>query len=74
MAQVLELAQLAHRDGVTKVQVGGGRVVAAVDPQGAAFFFGLDQSLAQLRGHGLLQVLIAIFRSLHQQFHLFVNG
>lgn len=37
VAQVLELAQLAHGDGVAHVQVGLGRVVAAVDAQRPAF-------------------------------------
>ncbi len=74
MTQLLELAQLAHGDGVPQVQVAGARVEAAVDAQRAAFLFGLDQALAQLIGHGLLQLLIAVFGALHQVFDLLVDG
>ena len=66
VAEILELAQLAHGDGMTEMQVGRGWVVAAVDAQRAAFLFSIRQTLAQLTLHGLLQFFIPVFGALHQ--------
>ena len=74
VAQLLELAQLAHGDGVTQVQVGGARVVAAVDAQRAPLLLGFDQPLAQLLLHGLFQLIVAVLGALHQVLHLFINA
>jgi len=69
VAQVLELAQLAHGDGVAQVQVGRARVVAAIDAQRAA----LLQPLAQLGGHGRFKLVVAVFGALHQQGDLLIE-
>ena len=74
MAQVLELAQLAHGDGVAHVQVGLGRVVAAVDAQRPAFALRLHQPPAQLGSHLALGFFVAIAGALHQDGDLFVDG
>jgi hypothetical protein len=70
MAQFLEEPQFAHRDGVAQVEVGGGGVVPAVDPQGTA----LLQALPQFLGHPFFDLIIAKFGPVHQQGNLFVYG
>jgi hypothetical protein len=77
VAQLLELAQLAHGDGVPQVQVAGARVVTTVDAQRAAFFLGFDQPLAQLSPHNysLPGIIVAFTLAIHNlqtafQYHL----
>src|SRR5690606_5918172 len=49
--EILELAQLAHGDGVPQVQVRTARVVAAIDAQRSPFALRFDQPRAQLLRH-----------------------
>ncbi len=65
MAQFLELAQLAHGDGMAEVQIRRGGIVAGVHAQRAPFLAGQDQALAQFDRHRLLQRPVSVFRSLH---------
>ncbi len=73
MPEFLKLAQLAHGDGVTEVQVGGTRIVAGVHPQRTPLLLRLDQALAQFARHRLLDLRVAIFHARHQNFDLLVN-
>ena len=73
MAQVLELAQLTHRDRVAKVQVGLGGVVPAVDPQRLTGALRFAQALAQFTRHLALGLLVAVVGALHQPGNLGVN-
>ena len=68
VTEFLKLAQLAHGDGVSDVQVAGAGVVATVYAQGAA----LGQPVAQLGCHIAGGLFIAVFRALHQQGYLLV--
>ena len=70
MPQFLELAQLAHGDGVAQVQIRRGGIVPAIDAQRTPFLAGQDQTLAQFDGHGLLKRAVSVFRSLHENLNL----
>ena len=72
MAKVLELAQLAHGDRVTEVQVCGSGIVSTVDAEGPALGLALEQPFPQVACHGLAQVLIPIVCPLHQKINLLV--
>ena len=61
MAQLLKLAQLAHCDGVPKMQIRGSGIVAAVHTQRPP----QQQALAQLGTHFCRQLRVAILSSLH---------
>jgi hypothetical protein len=45
VTEFLELAQLAHGDGMPQMEVGSTGIVAAVDAQRSPGLFGLDQTL-----------------------------
>jgi hypothetical protein len=66
----LELAQLAHGDGVPDMEIAGARVHAQIHAQRPAF----GQADAQLGSHILRELFVAVFGSLHEQGNLFVQG
>jgi hypothetical protein len=68
MAELLEVAQLAHEDGVAQVQVGRGGVEADFDAQRAGGFAALFKALAQVGDADNLR------RALLEQIKLFVYG
>ncbi len=63
VAEVLELAQLAHGDGVAEGEVGRRGVDAEIDAKGTA----LSQPLAQLALHGALHALVAVDDAPHEE-------
>ncbi len=73
VSELLELAQLAHRDGMTEMQVARSRVKPGIDTQRAFFLFSLDQALGELLGHGGFEFVVAVLRALHQEFDLLFN-
>ena len=68
VAELLELAQLAHGDGVAERQVGRRGVDAEVDAQRPA----LGQALAQLALHRARDALVAVDDAAHEEPHLLV--
>ena len=73
MSQFLELAQFTHRYGVTKGEVGFGRIESAIDPQGAVFFFCVQQAPARL-SRALPESLDALAHLLEGADSSFVTG
>jgi len=73
MPKFLELAQLAHGDGVSEVEIRRPGIVAAVHPQRAALLVGLHQALAELGCHRISQDIVPVIGALHQHSHLFVD-
>ncbi len=69
VAEVLELAQLAHRQRVAERQVDRGGVVAAVDAERAVF----TEASAQLALHVVAGVLIAELGAAHEHGHLLLD-
>ena len=69
MAQVLELPQLVHGDGVAQGEVRRRRVYAQVNTKGAA----LPQALAQLLVHSGADLLVAVLDTAHEQAHLLID-
>ncbi len=65
VAQFLELAELAHGDGVAQMEVGFARIIAAINAQWAAFFLSFNQTLTQLLLHRAAQGFVTIFGALH---------
>jgi hypothetical protein len=72
--EVLELAQLAHRDGVTQVQVGRAGIVARVDAQRPALLAGVGDALPQLLPHVVPQEIVAELGAEHDGLDLLVDG
>ena len=66
VAELLEVAELAHQHGVAQVQVGRGGIEADLDAQRAAGFAAIFQALAQIADANDL------CRALLEQVHLFV--
>ena len=73
MPKLLELTEFAHGNGVPKMKVGGGGVVTAINAQGLARLFGLDQALAQLFRQAVGNGRVAKISALHQIFNLFID-
>jgi len=48
VAELLEVAQLAHEHGVAEVEVGGGGVKSGFDTEGAAGFERVREALAEV--------------------------
>jgi len=70
--QILELAQLAHGDGVAQMQVSRARVIATIDTERPPCLLRFNQPLAQLLRHDSLGMRVAVFRPLHQGLDLLV--
>jgi hypothetical protein len=73
MAQILELAQLAHGHGVPQMQVGRSGVVAAVDAQRASGLAAFLQPLTQLRLHIFVSFGVAEIDAAHKDGQLFFD-
>src|SRR4051812_1466938 len=74
VAEFLELAQLTHGDGVTKMQVGCTRVISTIDAEDATSFFGFSEAGVKLFTHGFFGLRVTIFRAGHEDIDLLING
>jgi len=63
--KLLELAQLAHGNGMPKMEIRGGGVITAINTQRFAGFFGFDQAFAQLCRHIVGNRRVAKISALH---------
>ena len=70
VGQFLDLAELAHGNGVPEVNIGGRGIVAAVDPQRSL----LQQALVEFPRHVRLDLFVAELGAVHQEGHLLLSG
>jgi len=73
MPEFLELAQLAHGDRMPKMKIGGGGIVATIDTQRFASFFGFDQAFSQFFSHIFSDGRVAKIGTLHKVFNLLID-
>jgi hypothetical protein len=50
---------------MTEMEVGCAWIEAAVDTQRAVLLFSFEQTLAEFIRHGLLEIFVAVFGTLH---------
>jgi hypothetical protein len=74
VAKLLEMCQLAHWYGVSKVQVAGRWIEATVDAKRLVFSLRFRYPISKLRLHVRARDLIAEVNTTHQESHLFIYG